>query len=263
MTNRSNTLQTTATSLEIVEYIKDHDGAQVNDLVAEFDVSRSTVHNHLATLREKEYVITKGNTYHLGLKFFHLGRHTITRRPSYDIVSETVGNLAAETDMEVDFSVEEYGRVIVIFDKVQGTDRSGFQLGDYIPMHACAAGKAILAEFSRERVDAIIDRRGLSRETDNTITDREVLYEELETVRERGYAINDEESHSGIQAVATVIAEPNGTIMGALSVADPTYRYPAYEAVAAELLQAAARLEERIEERWERELLPQRQPDVA
>lgn len=250
---RPNTLQTTTRSLDIVEFIKRSNGATIGEISTEFEMSRSTLHNHLVTLRENEYITKEENTYHIGLKFFHIGEHAITRTPSLEVISRTITELADEIDMEVDFSVEEAGRVIVIFDEMGNTTRKGFQLGQYFPIHACAAGKAILAELPAERTDAILDAHGLPKQTENTITDRDELKENLKRIRNRGYAINDEESNSGIQAIGTTIHDPLGDIVGGLSITDPKYRFPSYSEVGDILLDISEQLENEISDYWKRE----------
>ncbi|WP_251344275.1 IclR family transcriptional regulator [Haloplanus halophilus] len=253
MTTDEPVLQTTGRSLEILEAITSHGSVRADALAEEIGISKSSVHNHLATLREKEYVVKRGDRYYLGLKLYHLGEQAKTRRPSYDVIGEHVTRIANEVDMEVDFSVEEYGRVVVIFDEVGHKNRSGFQLGRYVPIHACASGKAILAEYPPERVASILDHRGLPRLTEATIVDREDLLDDLQEIRNRGYAINNGESNTGIQAVGTTVTEPDGTVAGGLSIAGPTYNYPPYEQVAEMLLPAVDELERKIEARWRRE----------
>jgi DNA-binding IclR family transcriptional regulator len=248
-------LQTTARSLEIVEIIKRSGGATVGELVEELGLSKSTIHNHLATLRAKEYVVREANTYHLGLRFFHLGEQAIARNPSYEIISGTVMELAEETSMEVDFSVEEYGRVIVIFDEMGSSTRRGFQIGQYYPIYACASGKAILAELPDEEIDDIIDAHGLTQLTANTITERDELFETLRAIRDRGYAINDEESNSGIKAVARTVHGPMGDIIGGLSITDPAYRFPPHYEVGDVLKEACENLEKTIEDQWHNRML--------
>ncbi|WP_251330890.1 IclR family transcriptional regulator [Haloplanus pelagicus] len=258
MTADGNVLQTTTRSLEILEVINAHDSVRADTLVDALGISRSAVHNHLTTLREHEYVVKKGDRYYLGLKLYHLGEQAKTRRLSYEVIGDNVARIANEIDMEVDFSVEEYGRVVVIFDEVGHRNRSGFQLGRYVPIHACASGKAILAAYPAERVASVLDRRGLPPVTDNTIVDREALLDDVQASRERGYAINDEESNSGIKSVGTAIREPDGTVAGGLSIAGPTYNYPPYDQIAETLLSAADEIEREIETRWQRAF---QQPD--
>jgi DNA-binding IclR family transcriptional regulator len=61
------------TSLEIIEAIRDLDGARLTQLVNELSLPKSTVHKHLMTLLDNGFLVREGNTYHLGLKFLNLG----------------------------------------------------------------------------------------------------------------------------------------------------------------------------------------------
>lgn len=91
-------------------------------------------------------------------------------------------------------------------------------------MHTGASGKAFLAEYSTERVNEIIDRWGLPALTETTITDRERLFEELKEIRDRGYAYNNQENLEGMRAISAVVHNPDGSILGALSIYGPAYR---------------------------------------
>ncbi|MFB6187002.1 MAG: IclR family transcriptional regulator C-terminal domain-containing protein, partial [Halobacteriaceae archaeon] len=61
--------------------------------------------------------------------------------------------------------------------------------------HANAAGKAILAHLPEDVVHDILDRTGLPEHTKHTITSRKELFDELDSIRERGYAVNRGEYH--------------------------------------------------------------------
>jgi DNA-binding IclR family transcriptional regulator len=98
------------------------------------------------------------------------------------------------------------------------------EIGNRRPLHQLAAGKAILAALPTEEVDRIVDRRGLPSRTDNTITDEERLREELERVRERGYAFNRSESIEGLNAVGACFRDEEGWPLGALSISGPANR---------------------------------------
>jgi DNA-binding IclR family transcriptional regulator len=91
-------------------------------------------------------------------------------------------------------------------------------------LHHLSAGKAILARLPEERVEAIIDKHGLVERTENTITTRAELYDELETVRERGYAYNDGEEVDGLRAVGAAVSGPDGEVLGAISLSGPKSR---------------------------------------
>lgn len=220
------TLATTETSLKVIETLKDVGGARVTELAEEMDLAASTVYSHLATLEDAEYVVKEGDTYRLGLRFLGLGEHVRKNDEYFSLAESKVEQLAEETGGRAHFIVEEHGKGVYVYTKsgehaVKTYSRDGRRLA----LHRTAAGKAILALLPRRRVDAIIDRHGLSRRTSSTITDREALYEELEAVRERdGIAFNKEEQLRGVRAAGAPVRDSNGAVIGALSVSGPTHR---------------------------------------
>jgi len=223
------TLKTTETSFDIIEYIKDVDGATLDKLATNLNLAKSTVHAHVTTLAERGYLTKVGNQYEIGLEFFHLGVYARDRNPAYQLALENVRGLARTTNEESTFSVEAFGRVITLFDTIgyeadQNQNVGVFRIGQYHDMHCTAVGKALLAAYSDDRVVSIINRRGLPAQTSNTITEKADLIEELEKIRERGYAINDEEYIEGHRSVAVAVREPNEEILGALSIQGPSYR---------------------------------------
>jgi len=220
------TLATTRTSLAVVDRLKELDGARVTELAEEMDLAASTVHSHLATLEDAGYVVKDGDTYKLGLAFLNLGEYVRESHEYFSLAESKVEQLAEETGGRAHFIVEEHGRGIYIYTRsgkhaVETFSRDGRRLY----LHRTAAGKAILAYLSRQRVEEILDRHGLPRRTSNTITDREELFEELRAVRERdGIAFNTEEQVRGIRAAGAPVRDPNGVVIGALSVSGPTHR---------------------------------------
>lgn len=220
-TNRP--VKTTATSITILEALKEFDGATVTELMTHTGLAKSTVHNHLQTLLNAEYVRKENNTYHVGFRLFHLGEYTRKRKEELVPAKKIVHQLATETQMEADFNVESYGRLINLYDFVGHTGESGWEVGTYFHMHSTSAGKAILAEFPLERVDEIIEKYGLPKQTDKTITDREELLSELETIREQGYAENDGECFAGYKTIARAVHSPDGSILGSIAVGGPGY----------------------------------------
>jgi DNA-binding IclR family transcriptional regulator len=95
------------------------------------------------------------------------------------------------------------------------------QLGNRLYLHNTAVGKAILAHLPRHRVEQILDQWGLPAETENTITDREALFRELEAIRDRGYATNEQENISDLHAIGVAATEQSGSVIGAFSITGP------------------------------------------
>ena len=94
-------------------------------------------------------------------------------------------------------------------------------------MHQTALGKALLSQMSNNRVDQVLDRHGLPAATDRTITQRDVLFAELNSVREKGYSIEDEERCEGIKAIAVPLqheADNTEEPVSAVSISGPKRR---------------------------------------
>lgn len=218
-------LQTTANSLEVIEALHELDGARIEELADYLEMANSTVHGHLSTLREYGYVVNEGGEYQIGLKFLELGEYTKQRKEANRMAEQLVEELAEETGELAQFLVEEQG-VGIFLHKAEGKHgvRTVTQIGRRHPLHQLAAGKAILSQFPTSRIEEILERRGVSASTDQTITDRDTLKAELETVRERGYAVNDEEFMTGVRAIGVPVTLASGQVAGAFGLAGPAHR---------------------------------------
>lgn len=219
-TNRP--VKTTRTSLELLEAIKDLEGARISDLTETTGLARSTVHNHLQTLLDAGYVVRENNAYYVGLRLFHLGERSRSRKREYELGKQAVTQLADHTGKVASFGVEENGRVVTLFHDRGDVRDTESELGEYSYVHCTAVGKAILAALPEERRKEIIDAHGLPARTENTITDRQALQAELETVREREYATEDAERTPGYKAIGTVLRYPDGRVFGGVAVGAPT-----------------------------------------
>lgn len=228
-------LQTTDTSLRVLEEVQHLGGARLGQLVERLDLSKSTVYKHLVTLEENEFLVKEGDTYHVSLKFLNFGEHARSRKRAYEIAGNAVRELTERTNEEADFVVEEHGRIMTLshsyhegntyVEDISLNDPiSTGRNGTYYYMHNTASGKAILAALPEGRVEAIVERWGLPATTDQTITDRGDLFEELARIRDRGYALDDEEFTDGLRSVGRVVTYPDDGVVGALSVSGPRYR---------------------------------------
>jgi hypothetical protein len=122
------------------------------------------------------------------------------------------------------------------------------KIGSEFGMHNSAPGKAVLAELPSEAVERILDLRGLPATTEETLTTREGLREELEAISERGYATNDEELQSGFRSVGAPVRHSDGTVLGALSIGGPAYRFEVEPPAASGNVTTPLNATERVEE---------------
>ena len=92
------------------------------------------------------------------------------------------------------------------------------RIGKRTPMHAASSGKVLLSAYSEAELDRYIEMRGLSPLTDRTITSKEALIADLERVRQRGYAIDDEECEIGLRCIAVPVYSYHERPVAALSI---------------------------------------------
>jgi len=227
-TGSPRTLQTVSRGFDVIRALETLDGAGVTELADHLGLSKSVVYNYLTTLRRERFVVKEGDTYRLSLQFLLVGEYVRNQNLLYRIGHPEVEELARTTGEYAHLSTEQHGLGVNLFkvrgEKGVGVDyqTSKLQQADYL--HYSATGKAILAHLPRERVDWIVDQYGLPGRTANTITDRDALLDELERVRERGYATNDEEEIMGLRAIGAPVLNRHDRVLGSISVSGPVQR---------------------------------------
>lgn len=240
---------TVKTMFDILKHIREKDGLSALELSEELGLARSTVHDHLTTLRNRSFVVNDGGTYYVGLKFLDYGQYARSRHEICEIVQPTLEQLAEETGELVWFGIEEHGKFVHLNEAVGERAVSVAQwVGERRYLHTQAVGKAILAHLSPDYVDKIIEEQGLPSQTEHTITDYDELQAELEQIREDNVAFNHQEFNVGVRAVgAPVIFK--GDILGALSVSGPANRLSGdyFEKELPKMLKASAN---EIELKW-------------
>ncbi len=213
------TAKTTMTSFRVVEALKDRDGAGVSELADELGLAKGTVHKHLTTLRQLDYVVKDDHTYRLSIRFLGLGTTVRARLPIYEAAQQPLEHLATATGETASLIIPEHGYgVYILRENRRNETDAGEKEGDRIPLHATASGKAILSYTPAEKRTQILDYRGLPAVTDNTITDRDTLEDELQLVRDRRMAYDRAEYREGWHCLACPVLNSNGRAIAAVTV---------------------------------------------
>jgi len=212
-------------TLDVLEALWQAEGAGVTDLTERTGLAKSTVHAHLTTLRSKGYVVQEGDEYRLSLRFLSFGEHVKHAEPLYAASDAPIAEFADETGNECSVRHTRTGSERSL-TSVRGLVRSrATSTSGRTPTSTILpAARAMLAHFSEERVNEIVDEWGLPAFSEKTITDRETLFEELQTVRDEGVAYTRGEYLPGINAIGAPILDTDGTVYGAVSVAGPQHQ---------------------------------------
>ena len=194
-----------AMSFEILEAIDDRDGAGVSELARELDRSKSGVYKHVQTLTRGGYLVKDDGKYDVALPLWALGAGARDRFP-VEAGRTAVDSLAASIDNVVSLVLYEGGTAVSAYQqRPPGTERSSLGVGDAYPLHATAAGKAILAYLPEEEREA-------------RLADPDSIAERLAEIREHRTAFERGEYEPSVRGVAAPILD-GGDPVGAIAVA--------------------------------------------
>lgn len=215
-------VKTCDTTFDIIDIIMEFNGSNIPEIADTLDLARSTVHDHLTTLEDRGLLVKDGRDYDLSLKFFQYGNYAVRNRDIIPVAQDGLERIAEETEETVWLTVEEHGEYInvAMAQGSQGIQTKGV-LGGRYPLHAGAVGKTFLAHYPEERVHEILEN-GLNPITDNTITDEDEFFAELERIREKEIAFSDGEITDGVRGIAAPIVTDE--IVAAILVSGPKNR---------------------------------------
>ena len=196
------------------------------DLAREVELSRSTAHRYIATLTELGYLQQDGATrkYRLGPRVLDLGFSAITSMELREISLPHLQQLSDETGHTVNMAILD-GTDIVYVERVRSSRQGqrdidlNLHVGSRLPAYCTSMGKVLLAFLPPERQREVIDRSELSRRGPNTITAKAELVDELERVRARGLAVNNEELAYGLRSIAAPVRSQSGEVVAAINLA--------------------------------------------
>lgn len=218
---------TLAKGLDVLEALSALEDASLTELARKLGVSGPTLFRILATLAARGYVEKHpiSGRYRASLKAWALGAMVARRLTLRDVARPHLEALLAETGEAPHLAVLQ-GEAVVIIDRLEAPHpvRVDTYVGQRVPAHCSATGKAILA-FEPAPALAAALARPLTRYSAATTADPAALGRELALVRQRGYAVNQEEWRQGVCAIAVPIRGRLGEVAGSLSLTMPTERF--------------------------------------
>jgi DNA-binding IclR family transcriptional regulator len=161
----------------------------------------------------------------LGSEAVRLGMAALTSLEVTRVAPPHLRALADQTRETVNLAVVD-GDAVVYIHKEEGTlaVKMTAQLGTRRPLHCTALGKAYLAALPSPELEARLAGLELARFTAATITDPAALGAELDRVRRRGFAVDQEEVEEGVYCLGAAVRDHRQVPVAAISVAGPAYR---------------------------------------
>ena len=170
----------------------------VSDLSRKVGLSRSTTHRYVATLAALGYLQQDAETkkYRLGPRVLDLGFSAINSMELRHVSAPHLKALSDKTGRTANMAVLD-GTEIVYIERCRAPDAREIDLnlhvGSRLQAYCTSMGKVLLAFLPASQLSALLDSVKLARRGPNTITSKRALLKELEQVRARGLAMNNEE----------------------------------------------------------------------
>jgi DNA-binding IclR family transcriptional regulator len=240
-------------AINIIEFIgKQSTGeAGLRELSAAMKLHKTTTHR-IAHVLESRGLLRRGldsNRYRLGLHLYDLGCQALDHVNIREEARPLMTRVAFEVGETVHLAVLDRAEVLYIERvEAQRSLTMGSKLGARNPVYCTALGKAILAYSPDVEVEQILAACRMEARTKNTFTSALALKRELERIRDRGYAIDDEEIEDGIRCVSAPILNLADRAVAAISVSGPSSRITPnrFELIGTTVLKAAQELSAQI-----------------
>ncbi|CAM3181174.1 Transcriptional regulator KdgR [Arthrobacter ulcerisalmonis] len=229
-------------------------GASAADISRRAGLPFSTTYRLLGSLTRDGFVDYEpdGRRYHLGLRIFQLGQRVSNHHGFAGTAMPVLRRVTEQTGEATILSVRD-GHHHLTVNKVDGPQifRVTSDPGHLGSLSTTAVGKALVAFADESEREQLLAELPLDALTDRSITDRQAFRAEIEQVRQRGYAVMDEENEMGMRAVAVPLLTNQGVAFASLATAAPVFRISEEALVAhvALLQEAAAELAARLPQR--------------
>lgn len=244
-------VQSLARGLDVITaFDAQHRELTLAEVARRADLTRATARRFLHTLVALGYVRQEGHRFALTPRVMRLGYAFVSGLPLSDIASPHLKELSADLGESTSVSVLDGPDILyVVRVPVRRVMATAIPIGTRFPAYATSMGRVLLAHLPPAELDVQLEgKEPLEALTPHTVTDRQLLREELDRIREQGYAVSDQQLALGLRSVAVPLRH-RGAVAAALNVSMPVHGgVPPHdtEDVVAALRRTAGRIEEEL-----------------
>jgi DNA-binding IclR family transcriptional regulator len=199
----------------------------LKQLAAQTGLHPSTAHRILAVMVDNRLVDrVEPGTYRLGIRLLELGNLVKSRISVRQEALPYMQKLHQQLGETVNLSVRHADEVVYVERTAASNSmmRVVQIIGARAPLHITAVGKIFLSDDGPEKSRQYMQRTGLPRYTENTLTDAQRLARELDEIRTQGYALDNQEAEKGVSCIGAGIYNDEGRLVAGLSVSAPSDR---------------------------------------
>ncbi len=220
-------LQSLAKGLRVLQIIAQSPSSiSISELTSKLETNSATITRCCYTLASLGYVTKDSRKrWRLTPKVLALGYAAVSSLGWRQTAQHYLEKLSDETGETTNLSVLEGSEIIYICRvNTRRILPYDIRLGTTLPVHCTSMGKALLAHRPMEKILAVLKTFNFVSLTHTTITSKDNFLQELDSVRKKGYAVNDEELSVGLRSVAAPILDSQGWSMAAINLAVSTAR---------------------------------------
>ncbi len=225
---KGDTVQSLTRALTLLNALAASDrGLSLSQAAQTAGLAISTAHRLLSTLQQQGFVHFDADksVWSIGVQSFIVGSAFLRVRELNAIARPVMRELMEITGETVNLAVEDRGEAIYVAQiESPMTMRAIARPGGRAAMHASGVGKALLAAMCDKLVDSILKRHGMPKLTEKTLTRPDELKRQLNEIRARGFAVDDEENAIGLRCIAAAILDETQSPVGAISLSGPAVR---------------------------------------
>lgn len=206
----------------VLDTLAAHGPSRVAEIVAATSLGQSTVSRLLASLERLDYVQrdAESGTFRLGLAFLALAGVALNEQPVFRNARQPAQQLAAALGLGVNLAVRRGPELYYLANFEGERAPKGFTLmGQRNPLHSTGLGKCLLFALDADERRRLLPY--LHPFTVRTIIDHDALDDAIESIGQRGFAVEREELALGRSCVAAPIRDASGSIVAAISISGP------------------------------------------
>ncbi len=210
-----------ASGLDVILAFDDtHSRMTLSEVAARTDMNRAKARRFLLTLHALGYVRKHQRYFELAPKVLQLGYSFLSANNYRSVIQQYLEDITAQTGESSSLGQLEGDDVIYIARSAAPHRLMAISLsvGTRLPAAHTSMGHVLLAQLSEQALESYLERIALKRYTDKTIIDKGALKKRIETVREQGYAIADQELDSGLRSLAVPAFNASGQLLGAINI---------------------------------------------